>query len=731
MITWPSLILYLAVSMLIASEIAPSVVQTYFAPSLPKFTFYDQQPLMPETETVYFAVFVSISAFLFSSFMGLASLSRSIIERTKWAAVESALLAGLCLGVICVGELPYEDNLAHSPAFYLIVVAAVAMLIPIRIRWPVLFHNALQILLIAALAKPLGLGFLEFDVGYFGNQAAIEPGLRLKSDLLWPHYFHLLWAVPIAVLFRRGLCRLFFSPDANRLVSIGALIATLAYLAFAILPAIQYFELSYDMFFTALPAYQIARGAVPFYDIVSQYGFLYLAPWVVALLLFSKIPITVQSMTILTMGFIVLFSMLLFLVLRKLQGNSALAAVAVVASLFYSTFNRVYFYPDKINIYSAPAFTPMRFGCFLLPLFFLVKYIKAPSERALSWYIYSCITICYFSADIGVGLSLAGLGAIVVTVFLTSPNWPASLRFVAFKIFSAISISLCIICFITLALRGALPDFSTYTLFIKLFSSGFCMVPLNGQMAIWVPLTFVCAGVCVGISLLRSGERMGSALIFLAFCQLVLLPYYLGRSYPPLLYSICTPSILIAALLLPLMAKKSGEDTIIKVAGSTLSSLIIFLAVLRTTLVAAQESRAAGYGAAAIANYVRTGLKDNPIIKSPPYEFLRQVVPADSRIIIFDTDEELLLTALHLKPALPYAFTFKFIVAKEQIDMAMKHLAGKQFYVFVNVYCAEHGYGQTVGVYKHIWGLLEPHAKLIKEDVAYKLYIVQFPDSNA
>ncbi len=76
-----------------------------------------------------------------------------------------------------------------------------------------------------------------------------------------------------------------------------------------------------------------------------------------------------------------------------------------------------------------------------------------------------------------------------------------------------------------------------------------------------------------------------------------------------------------------------------------------------------------------------------------------------------------------------FRFIFKFIVAKEQSNIAMKHLVGKEFYVFVNVYCAEHGYGQSVGVYKDLWGLLEPHAKLIKEDAAYKLYIVQFPDS--
>jgi hypothetical protein len=36
------------------------------------------------------------------------------------------------------------------------------------------------------------------------------------------------------------------------------------------------------------------------------------------------------------------------------------------------------------------------------------------------------------------------------------------------------------------------------------------------------------------------------------------------------------------------------------------------------------------------------------------------------RLIIFDTDEELLLTALHLKPALPYAFILNSAVKEDE-----------------------------------------------------------------
>ena len=713
--------------MLIAHEITPSIVQSYFLPSLPKFTFFNEIPLHPETETAFFVVFVALSSCLFSGFLGLASLLKNSKGQTTRTSIEASLLAGLCLGISVIGKLPYASNLTHSLSFYIVVMVVAVVWWSLSLRWPRAFHDALQVLLLAALGKYLAPAFLEFDVGYYGDRVGLFPAVQLHSKILWPHYLHLLWAIPLAILCRKRMCRFLINSDRNWLWTIGAFVTLSVILAITILPATQFSQLPTDMFFTVLPAYHIVHGGVPFNDVMSQYGMLYLAPWILAILLFPTGPFTVEFMSMVTMVLVIMYGMGLFIVLRRLQGNSALAVIGVIACLFYSTFNRVYFYPDKLNIYSGPAFTPVRFGCFLLPLFFLTRYIKAPTDRALSWYVYSCIALLYFSSDLGVGIAIAGLATLTVSVLLKSPSDPLGFRIIAFKTIEAFVVSLCLVSGITLAFRGALPDFTMYTTFITLFSSGFYMEPIHEQMAIVVPFSLALIAVCIGVSLLRKGDRAGLAMMFLAFCQLVALPYYLGRSYPPLLYSTCMPSILIASLLLSQLARQESENGILRFAGVTFSSLILFCATLRTTLATAEQWTQKDFGLSRISTSLRAAARSSPVKETPQYRFLSQTVPIGSPIALFDQHEELLLTSLQLKPAFPYSFICNFLVSKEQLDWTIARIRGREFFVFVNNSDVQSGNGQSPGLYQYFWKIVEPHAKLLREEGVFKLYTVWLP----
>jgi hypothetical protein len=476
-----------------------------------------------------------------------------------------------------------------------------------------------------------------------------------------------------------------------------------------------------DYLFTLVPAYQLTRGATPLVNMVSQYGILYLAPWVVLFTLVPHIPITMEMTTVMTTCFLIIYYIFFAWTLWRLRESPLVAVLTLSAAFYWGLGMRMWVFNDASSLL-APAFTPLRFGFFIIPLFFLARYLSVPTNKNLvACLVTGCIAL-FFSADVGVGIFIAVTFAFLFDSFCQSVKqgfWMLRLLIGVDIVVSGL------ILFIIFIRSGGLPNVYSYLIFIRLFQSGIYMTPVGGAIGFHVPLVIALAGFFYGAYILWwEKKKRGIVFIYLSVVQLFALMYYMGRSLPQTLVSVSIPALVLCGLIadefVTIAALKKRQVGLFVFGFGCL--YIITVGALKSLVNIATYTVNPRYSLVAKKTYITTALSTWDIKNTAQVTFLKQTLPNGCPIIVFDEQEAEIMTALGVPPATDYPFLDHMVVTKEQINALQYRYSFGRFCVFVNDSKQEYFLRPDI---KAIWDTIKNRAKIIAQDSERKFSLYE------
>jgi hypothetical protein len=481
-----------------------------------------------------------------------------------------------------------------------------------------------------------------------------------------------------------------------------------------------------DIYFTLLPAYHLAHGGVPFVSMMSQYGLLYLFPWLIWLLVFPNLSSPYVGATVVTALMLIGYFGLYMGTLLRIFQRSSIFFLTVMATFYITILVRDWGFADPVSLVSAPAFTPLRFGICILPLWFLISYWKTGTRSSLMVFALMSSGLFFYSFEMGVGLFAAAVSVVVIAQ--AQSGWKNALYWVG--IFIVPLLFWCgVFAVYALATVGIWPRIVEYAYFSLLFGQGFFLHAMGGQYAIILPVLIACVGLYFGWYLFsQKKDRFGLIVIYLALIQLSQVPYYMGRSVFPTLYNISLPFLLLCGCIAEYLINRWG---IVKKNSILFASLLVVLMALYVPAIrgfritgtvflhsAEEVERTVAHLSRAFSHW---RIKD-----TPQYVFLSRYLPPDCSLAGFDLSEPELLMALERRPAFQYAFLRGFVTNKEQVN-TLEAIGNADVCVFVN-----HDFIRTKDqfsyeVYEYFWEVYGQYATIIAQDkkANFSLYRIE------
>lgn len=622
----------------------------------------------------------------------------------------------------------------YSFALYLLLVPRVTLFTVDQIRLPLFGVCALLAIFCSRIKKISGY-VLEAMIGMALIRYLAFPIIQLDlgNRIIYSIDGYLRYAVPLMLLplaasvFILASRRIpflaaffdWFSIKKISIVLLGCIVVSLAYL-------MTKSQFPSDTFFTLLPAYHALHGGTLLVSVMSQYGLLYLAPWIFWLAIFPNAPVSFPVGTFVTMLLLFFYFIVYFKVAHTLIRRRLLFVVTVVASYYYTILVRYTPVSDMISLVSTPAFTPLRFGIFIIPLWFLIQLNKTGNRLYMKYFIISSAILFFYSFEIGMGL-VASMGMSILLYGLTQPN-RKSVVLGGVKMFLATFVSaLLLLCLYTLVFARTLPNFSMYWYLATLYGSGFLTTPIKGKLILFVPLSIAIIALLIGLTqVFRKKEMHGLVLCYLAFIQLVELPYYTGRSMHQTIYSISLPFLLLSGMLIErgisILQTQRRSFAIWSLVCVCVS--VSFTGFARGSVILLNTASNIVRISYDVRNYTWSAFSKWKIRSTTQYAFLSKHLPTGCPLLSFDEKEFELFPALGVPPAFQYAFVYGFITSKEQVDSLVPHKGSREICIFVSDRFLKQKDDFSYGMYTYFMRKYSKHMRRIAVDATkgYELY---------
>ena len=639
--------------------------------------------IVPEIDLYLYVVFVALF-FIFFVLLGfLFKRAKQFVRVVSWTELLYLLF--------------YPTIQLTSIGFSVLPILGLAAVVQLSHKY---IDKYFPYIVSAVLIKYVLPAIMQFDAG-------ADPGN-------YRHYVPVI-AVGIFVAIVYRIMRRFIRPWMIWLVVFGAI-------SVSILRLMLIYEDGWDMFFTIIPAYHMAHGGVPFVNMISQYGFGYIFPWVLWILAFPSMPLSYETGLISTAIFLIMYFGVLAIVLGKIMRRSVVAATTLAATYFYTILIRFEGFPGyKVALVSHPSFTPLRFGIFLLPLVFLVLYIRRKQERYFSLFLLTGVLGILFSFEIGIGLVAAAL-AIGIARIVQGKNKSYTVWNLMTQVAAAVSMGALGVCAYAVVMTGALPDIRTYLMFTGMFSSGFYMIPVGDAIAFIVPMVVSVAAILAGTyRYIRFQNLESLVFIFLGVIQLAALPYYMGRSVAPTLFGISMPFLILCGMAVD--AIPNMKKNIVILTGGLLCAGVLFLGAGRALVSMAPDVLNVVSISTSSVAFMQKSWSTWGTKGLPEYAFLQNSLPPGCPLVSMDSAEYELMPALGVAPAFQYSFIRGYIVSKEQIASLAPN---RPFCLFIHQADYDTYDARFYFVYRAIWEKFKSQATLIQEDAVqgFRLYSI-------
>ena len=481
-----------------------------------------------------------------------------------------------------------------------------------------------------------------------------------------------------------------------------------------------------DMHFTFLSAYQFVKGGIPFVSMMSQYGIIYLFPWVVWLTLFPELPITYGTGTIVTTIVVFCYALFLIRLLSRLFSSRLLFLLTTISGLYFPLFIRYWGFPDQASLLSMPAFTPLRFGMFIFPMWFLIKFIQTTQERYFKLFLIVSSFFFFYSFEAGIGMTVTALALILFRALVLLKS--IYLKDVLY-VFGSLFFYATLISIYTFAASGSLPDFYSYAFFSLMYATGFLMLPMDNQtLSVLFIIVAVSAGIYGSYLMTCRKDKRGIIFFYLMCMTLVLHPYYVGRTVIPVLYSVSLPFIILCGL----FAQESYQMVRIKSGGLLtwvvfiLSGFVIAVGGIRGALVMGNMLVHSAEIVESSIGYVKTALTTWDTRDTKQYAFLAKTLPMNCPLFSFDDVFEY-VPAVGAIPAFNYPFFRGIITSKEQIDALIPNSGSKQICFFVDQQFINMQDDLSYEVYRYFWKKFGDKSHVIAVDKSSNFTLYSFP----
>jgi len=616
----------------------------------------------------------------------------------------------------------FVTNSVQIVALYLLIVPTTSLLTLDQIHIYVLVVSALISLGVARVWH-LRFGLLETIVGF----AAIRYG----GFLIWMYdtganpllgtfdYYFLFVGVLIALfgyvgLHAYGVFESFASRVTRRrlllLLSLGILLTILYLMPRAHDPV--------DIYFTFLPAYHVVHGGTPLVSMMSQYGLLYLVPWITWIIAFPQAPVSFGVGVIITTLLLMAYYLFFLITVARLMKYRLVFVLTAFASFYYTLLIRWYGFPDPVSLVSTPAFTPLRFGVFIFPLWSLISYCKDHKRTHMIWFLITSAIGFFYSFDIGVGLIGAGIGVAIVDALAQKCNRLNYLVTYLGVLLGTLSVSVIVLALCTYVRSGSLPDFGLYVFYTKQFGLGFLMLPIGQQTVSLLLLGVAFVGGFFGLyRVLADKEPGGLVFGYLALIVVFGMPYYMGRSILPTLYNISLPFVLLCGMLVDWSVVYVGihRRNIAAWVMMILCSSVLIIGGLRAFVITGGNVLHAAEIVESAYIFSQKTLFHWEIQQTPQYGFLKRYLPPQCPLVSFDQNDYELLPAMGVPPAFQYAFVFGF-TTKEQVDTLVPHRGASRVCLFINDSAVAAHFDATYGTYVYFLERYGPSLRKIAED---------------
>lgn len=720
----PILSLQFVLSSFFSSILTPLIISRIPLPTEPAYALLIDGHFAPEKDVLFYICFIILVALFILVSQLLLYLFTTSENRVLLEKISMYILPSTFIGLLVVGDYPFPLQLATDMRFYLLFM--IVLVFQLFILQKPFSAQTTQLLFIASVAKYFIPGFLELDAGvYLFSPPTIDSSAIILPDKIIMQYSYLFIVLPLLLGIKPAIKQVFEYIRSIKFINPLITFATIIILVLVLLPFLTLDRYYGDLFFTTLPAYHIITGATPFVDVISQYGIIYLLPWLIWIKAFPFLPLSREFTSMVTLLFLFLYYVFFYAALKKITKNNILSALGTFTAVYYTLINRSFYFEDQWSLIGAPAFTPLRLGPMIFPFYFLASYIHNSKKLPLILFIIASVLMFFFSFEIGIGIAVSGLASICIYAIFFSSKKTALFRLVSVVTLTSLVGSIFSIVLLTLITKQTFPDFSLYYEFIKIFSSGFYLVPVDKQGIMLIPFIVSVISIVLGLHLMSKQHKIGIGLLYVSFTQLSLLPYYLGRSLPPLLYSILIPTILLMTMVVHIIENQYKDKHILPRVVTYIFGFILLLATFRNGLLIVEYWKNPIHTTSEIFAIMHTRLKQWDVKQSEQYVFLSSI-PKNSKIVLFDNSIDL-IAALHLKPALPYTFIRSLIVSEEQIEDALQIARGSTFYVFINEKEFYSPYWETKHAYPGLWSKLQPYSKLVKSDYDFSLYETTIP----
>lgn len=489
----------------------------------------------------------------------------------------------------------------------------------------------------------------------------------------------------------------------------------------------------YDIYFSVLPAYHVLHGGIPLFTSISQYGILYLIPWAVTLLFFPRIPWTYDTTVIITAVWMIISYSAIAYVLSRIIKNSFVALATIASAFYFTSINRYYAFPDPFAPACGPAFSVLRFDVFYIPLYVLSAFVKTQSKKYFLLFLIISAGLTLYSVEVGLGLAASGLVTACLYAFSLKKQKIRNLLTTIGIFLGAVYFLFFAYIIVGFFITRTPPDISTYWLFTKIFSSGFYLIAIENNIWFVILVSFAFLSLLFGIYLLFIEKRSkGLLFIYLTFVQFAFLPYHLGRTAEPTFYNVFLPTIFIMGFLVDEIwanRERYFSESILVLFG-IVSAAFLMSGTVQTASAILIEWRNPVAEVKQLGSFIATSFSTWQVKTTPQYAFLKDNLPEDCSLILFDSEQWDLLPALGRISAIRYQFIRDYMVAQEQIDYEMTYLQQRKQPVCVFRNLAEfHNHTEHIRkTYNYFWEKLSPYLSLIKtsDDGVYELYTMKY-----
>lgn len=486
-----------------------------------------------------------------------------------------------------------------------------------------------------------------------------------------------------------------------------------------------------DMFFTMLPAYHALHGGTLLVSVMSQYGLLYLAPWMVWLSLFPQAPVSFPVGTFVSAILLFLYFCLLVSVISRLVPRRLFIILTVVASYYFTILIRYTGLSDMVSLVSTPAFTPLRFGIFIIPLWFLIRMRETVNIRFLYYFIVSSFVLFFYSFEIGAGLIAVALVIAGVYAVTLASDRNVVWKFAGVLAATAVSCMLILTAYTRLS-ADSYPDFSMFWQIATLYGSGFLTTPMGKQRIIMLILCIAGIGLFTGIvRLIQDKKHDGLIFCYLALIQFAMLPYYTGRSMYQTVFSISLPLLLLCTLLLErgIVILRADRQRFTAWAIVIVCGTVLVTGWARGTVILIRTMLHSAEIIEATSRYLYAAFTRWDVQSSKESRFLSKHLPAGCPLIAFDAREFELFAALGVPPAFQYAFVYGFITSKEQVDRLVPHRGAPEICIFVSDAFLKQKDMFSYGMYRYFFSKHRTAMAQIAQDNEEKFALYRLPSN--